>query len=324
MDYNKELERLASLLSYKQYATIIKDVAWIFEMALKELYIQQINFFERHKNNSILNKEYKNFLKKERELLPDFDIKRTSFAEIGFLFYKTNFNQLIELRINKPLTFAENIPWREIRETRNTIVHTTHNNVDRNIALRFIDYVQIYLRETRLTETTRVISELKCYSCSELIDREWKFCPNCGVNLSLRCKKCGAELEPQWKICPVCSTPREGLKVKNPTEIFKNYCQAVWSDGFLNKEENDFLKRKQMELGLSDEEAKEVENKYAPQNAIRFRDMIESCMTDNHIDDNEKGHLRKKADDLSLDHKLANSIYLASINSKIGIPLFDE
>jgi len=325
MDYSVELERINTLLSNKEYKTIVRDVGWLFEMALKDLYNQQIEFFERNKDNTILANEYRQLLVTQEETYPNFDIKRATFAQISHLFFKSNFNQLIELRINTPLTFTKSIPWREIRNLRNLIVHTNNARVTRKKTLKFIDYVQTYLKETKLTGSTTIISELNCYSCHELIDRGWNFCPNCRANLSLKCKsnKCGIELMPQWTVCPECSTPREGIKVENPGKIYGYYCQAVWSDGFLNKDENYFLKQKQKELGLDNLESKKIERKHAPENAIRFRDMVESCLTDGRIDNTEKKHLRERADKLSLNHELANSIYLASVNDKIGIPLFE-
>jgi predicted RNA-binding Zn-ribbon protein involved in translation (DUF1610 family)/uncharacterized protein with HEPN domain len=322
MDYNVELEKIDTLLTKKQYKTIVRDVGWLFEMALKDLYKQQIDFFERNKDNAILAKEYRHLLVIQEETFSGFDIEKETFARISHLFFKTNFNQLIELRINTPLTFTRTIPWRDIREMRNRILHTKNVTVDRKLALKFIDYLQTYLKETKLTESVTPVGETKCYSCHELIDRSWKFCPNCGVELSLRCKKCGHELKPEWIVCPHCNTPRDGVKVGHPGNIYGYYCQAVWSDGFLNRDENHFLQRKQKELGLDDAEAKKIERKHAPENAVRFRDMVESCLTDGHIDESEKNHLRDKANSIALDHDLANSIYLASVNDKIGVPLF--
>ena len=324
MNYIEELEKIDKLLANKHYQTIIRNIGWLFEMAFKDLYKQQIDFFERNKSNPILSKEYNKLLKTKQKYLPDFDVDRTSFAQISYFFYKTNFNQLIELRINTPLTFTQRLPWREIRELRNILVHTDNRKITRKETLKFIDYLQTYLKETKLTESSIPVSELTCYSCQKPIYREWKYCPNCGANLSLRCKKCGTKLQPHWAVCPKCSTPREGVKVENPKKIYGYYCQAVWSDGYLNREENVFLRKKQKELGLEPEEARKIELKFAPNNAIRFRDMVESCLTDDKIDSKERVHLRKKADELSLDHKLANIIYLSCMNEWRGIPLFDE
>jgi RNA polymerase subunit RPABC4/transcription elongation factor Spt4 len=324
IDYHKELERLDKHLTNKNYTTIIREIGYVFEMALKDLYTQQIEFFERNKNNKILNKEYKKLKEKQEKDFPDFNIDRVSFAQISWFFYKTNFNQLIELRVNSPLTFSNKIPWKEIRQLRNQITHTNKKVTDREIVLRFIDYLQVYLKETKLTESIVPVDEAHCYYCKIPIDRNWNFCPNCGVDLSLTCKNCGADLLPSWSVCPICSTPREGVKVENPQEIYMYYCQAVWSDGFLNREENKYLQRKQKELGLNEKVAKQIENQYAPVNAVRFRDMIESCMTDDHVDDKERSYLREKANELGIDHRLANSIFNSCLSDIINIPLFDE
>jgi hypothetical protein len=51
---------------------------------------------------------------------------------------------------------------------------------------------------------------------------------------------------------------------------------------------------------------------------------VESCLVDGKIDDAEKEYLRKKAEELMLNHEMANSIFLACVNSIIGEPLFVE
>jgi len=85
-----------------------------------------------------------------------------------------------------------------------------------------------------------------------------------------------------------------------------------------------FLKKKKRELGLNDEKSKKIENMYAPEKAVRFRDVVESCLVDGKIDDAEKEYLRKKAEELMLNHEMANSIFLACVNSIVGEPLFED
>lgn len=127
-----------------------------------------------------------------------------------------------------------------------------------------------------------------------------------------------------WVVCPQCNTPRAGVRVEKANLVYKHYCMAVWSDGYLSKPENIFLKKKRDELGLSVEDAEKIESKYAPVNAIRFRDSIEGCLTDHTIDEKEKKFLRNKADELSISHDLANSIFLSCVNAKIKLPLFEN
>ena len=324
MEYKKELKRIDALLSNKQYRTIARDVGWLFEMALKELYRRQIDFFEANPDNKYLLKPYHRMLDVQEELYPEFNVERATFAQLSDLFIKTRFYELIELRINKPLAFSRKVPLTEIRKVRNYLLHRKNVSITRNSTLRYIDYLKTYLTETGLLNTDVLIGEVSCYSCHSLVDRSWKFCPSCGVSLSSKCKTCGNFLKPTWAVCPVCSAPRGGVKMEKPEEVYGYYCQAVWTDGFLNREESMFLKRKQKELGLSDADAGRVERDYAPENTIRFRDMIESCLTDGIIDDNEKRYLRSKADELGINHELANSVYLASINDIIEDLLFDD
>jgi len=322
IDYHVELNRIETYLVDRNYNTVVKDVGWLFEMALKDLYKQQIKFFERNKENDILASEYDKFISTQDNLFSNFNIDRESFARISYLFYKTEFNKLIELRINHPLTFSNQIPWKDIRELRNLVVHD-NSKITRNTAIKFINYIATYIKETRLNETIIVIGEIKCFSCNELVDKNWKYCPSCGANMAECCSKCGTKLKTSWQICPECQTPRSGVKLEKPSLVYKYYCQAVWSDGYLNHEENLFLKMKRSELGLDESTAEKIENRFAPINALRFRDYVEACLIDNLIDDAEKDHLREKTDELNLSHDLANSIYLACINFRTSVPLFD-
>jgi RNA polymerase subunit RPABC4/transcription elongation factor Spt4 len=324
MDYKEELRKIDKLLSDQSYNIIIRNVGWLFEIAMKEIYKKQIDFFETNISNEILSKEYQKLLAKQNDMFDDFDIEKATFFQIIKLFHESNFNQLIELRINKPLTFGYDIPLHRIRKLRNKVTHDKEINVLRDTAYRFISYLKIYLKETELVDEDVVVGENRCYSCYRLIDRHWNYCPDCGSDLSFKCKSCGLELKSTWAVCPKCSTPREGVKVSDPDAVYGYYCQAVWSDAFLNREEILFLKKKKRELGLNDEKSKKIENMYAPEKAVRFRDVVESCLVDGKIDDAEKEYLRKKAEELMLNHEMANSIFLACVNSIIGEPLFVE
>jgi RNA polymerase subunit RPABC4/transcription elongation factor Spt4 len=204
------------------------------------------------------------------------------------------------------------------------LVHNPPSEIDRKEALKYIDYIKTYIHETKLSAQLISVGELSCYSCDSLVDDKWKYCPSCGVDLSEVCKKCGEILKPEYVICPKCETPRSGVKVEKPNIIYKYYCQAVWSDGYLSFEENTFLKLKRKELGLDIITAEMIESKYAPLNAIRFRDSVETCLIDGAVDEREKRHLKKFANDLSLTHDLANSIYLACLKIVNVEPLFED
>ena len=323
IDYNKELEDLERFLREEQYEEVVRNVGWIFEMALKELYRLQIDFFELNKDNEILVKEYRNFISIQEELYPNFDINRATFAQISYLFFKTNFNQLIELRINKPVTWSKKLPWKEIRQLRNYITHTDLIKVNRSTALDFIRYVNTYLEEVKLLENVYYLGEEKCYSCGEPVDKTWNYCPNCGASLSDKCSTCGQILKPEWIICPVCHTPRAAVYNTDPAEIYEYYCEAAWSDGVISPAENAFLLKKRDEMELSKKVAEEIEQKYAPLNAIRFRDIVEISLLDGHIDEKEKEFLQRKAHEFNLDEHVANAVYKACLKQNTESPLFE-
>lgn len=49
----------------------------------------------------------------------------------------------------------------------------------------------------------------RCYKCNYDILPEFKFCPNCRVELRNECIKCGKELKHSWTICPYCGKDQE-------------------------------------------------------------------------------------------------------------------
>ncbi len=45
---------------------------------------------------------------------------------------------------------------------------------------------------------------LKCFECDFMINDDYKFCPNCKVNLKKECLSCKKELSWNFKYCPYC------------------------------------------------------------------------------------------------------------------------
>lgn len=48
-----------------------------------------------------------------------------------------------------------------------------------------------------------------CPECGTKISPEYKFCPNCKINLDNTCANCGGKLNVHWKCCPACGTGTE-------------------------------------------------------------------------------------------------------------------
>ncbi|WP_291569086.1 MULTISPECIES: SPFH domain-containing protein [unclassified Clostridium] len=56
---------------------------------------------------------------------------------------------------------------------------------------------------------------VKCKKCSTEIDKNSKFCPECGetINLKIKCIKCNAEIQDGVKFCPECGSPQNTKKL---------------------------------------------------------------------------------------------------------------
>jgi len=51
-----------------------------------------------------------------------------------------------------------------------------------------------------------------CFHCETPISQDFKFCPNCKVNLRIECGGCKKEIIEGWKICPYCGVKNKKQK----------------------------------------------------------------------------------------------------------------
>ncbi len=54
-----------------------------------------------------------------------------------------------------------------------------------------------------------------CLQCETPISQDFKFCPNCKVNLKIECRSCKKEIIDGWKICPYCGEKQKKKQKKS-------------------------------------------------------------------------------------------------------------
>jgi RNA polymerase subunit RPABC4/transcription elongation factor Spt4 len=287
VDYKREIDEAVNLLEKKSYNAIVTRCSWMLEQGLKTLYSQQLVFFTSEVLSESDKEEFKSFQEIMDEEFPHFKLNIITLGGLIKLFHITRMFSLIERRLDVRLTFSKQINWRKLKNIRNNITHDNYN-ASKEQAMDFIHYAKVFIYETKLIDDIGPTpEEYRCHECGSLIEKNWNFCPHCGMNLTKYCKKCNAKLSQHWTMCPECQTPRSGVVVKDPNSMYAKYCEAVWADGVLTRDEKLFLEQKRDELGIDEIDADMIEVKYAPRKAIRFRDMVEATLIDCIIDDNE-------------------------------------
>jgi RNA polymerase subunit RPABC4/transcription elongation factor Spt4 len=311
INYKEQFQKISHHLFDGDYNSVISKSAWVMEQGLKKLYKDQLAYFETEESASCIERESLESITKDK--FPNFDINMATLGYIIKFYHVTRFFDLLQNRLDVRLTFTRKLPWTKIVNVRNSITHDDFI-AKKEVAIDFIHYTKVFIYETGLDDRYNEKHKFnKCHECSSIVDVDWNYCANCGADLAEKCKKCGEPLKQSWSICPSCKTPRGGVKLKDPVTMYKHYCEAVWVDGVLTKEEKNFLDRKREELGLSIDKAHEIEKIFTPMEAILFREAVEATLVDRVIDDDERDYLRRRAYELGVSEKMANEIFNACL-----------
>ena len=311
INYKEEFKKISHYIFEEDYNSVISKSAWLLEQGMKQLFVDQIEYFESGSNCK--EADYHAFQDIVEKEFANFDITKATLGYIVKFYHVTRFFDLLQNRLDVRLTFTRKLPWRYIVKTRNEITHAKFI-AKKETAIDFIHFIKVFIYESGIDDRYEETHKSnKCHECRGVVDSDWNYCANCGADLSVKCKRCGAKLKQSWSICPECQYPRVGVKMKDPATMYKHYCEAVWADGVMTKEEKQFLDRKREELGITIEEAQEIERLYTPLEAIRFRDAVEATLVDGVIDDDERSYLRRKASELGVSEKIANEIFNACL-----------
>ncbi len=116
-------------------------------------------------------------------------------------------------------------------------------------------------------ELVASFEKIMCYNCHYHIEEDFRFCPNCEIQLLDNCKRCSKQVKTNWKICPYCwDKIEEEVKEeeKNTEEKKKSFFSNLFSSEKKEIENKKTVKikveKKESKLDEKDQKVLEVEN----------------------------------------------------------------
>ncbi len=237
-------------------------------------------------------------------------------------------NRFTEHDLNK---VKRRIVWREVSDLRNLATHDTgRESLDQDDATQMFTWLKLFLHDTGLlhvagsaqepTTMDAVSVSAECPACSNEISNRWHFCPFCGAARSPTCASCMRVLEPEFRICPFCESPVRGHDHADAQakHHFLLVCRGAYLDHVVNRREREMLEQLRLELGLTYEEAEEIERECALPGVLEYQGLLEIVFLDGVIDERERTFLDRKAEALGLDPELVAHIehaYLQTVST---------
>lgn len=301
MNYLSEFKKADEAFHLQNYDSCIRISGKLVETGLKDLYKRQEEWYNS-KNQSF---DLASSFSETHKGFENFSISRSGLSRLLQFYHLSGMWDEVRVRVNSNLHFTQRIPWRHLRCVRNDATHGSES-LSREHAVEFLHHLKVFMYECELAEDLDeikpdFIQQSNCRSCDRSLSKDWKYCPNCGEHHVIKCMKCGARLEPNWKICPHCNDQSRSDQLTSETErLYRAYCEAIWADHVVNADERDLLRRKRLELGLTEDKAEEIEKTVINPLIVQFIGLVEAVLIDNVIDENELEFLRGKSEKMEI------------------------
>lgn len=306
-------------LETREYNSCVADCGRLFELAMREL-VREL------KQECKKASHQKEIIAAERAVAgksTDKTFHAFGLGElIAFYFKGDIFTHLQELKTSN-LHYTKQIDWKRVSRLRNLAIHGANKPgqvISDMDAMQMVSWLKAFLLETEL------ISGLeppypdpppgpnlsRCPKCNMPMESGWKYCPGCGATARNICPNCQREINPDWKICPFCETRNctdvPGVTLTAAKNEYHNMCRGVYIDNIVSARERLMLDKLRLELGLTSDEAAELERSCAPPEIIDYQAAVEAACLDGTIDDIERNFLDRKRSLLKLDPDLAAEI----------------
>ncbi len=312
--FRKKLEAADSLYLRESYAACIRECGAIFEKGMRELLhnllpvieeLQQRRMIEDAENLIGAGKAFGTF----------------HLTQLEGLYRQAGIFDMLRKHVKSPLRKTRRIDWKTMISWRNEAVHECRE-FSPDEAMQMLIWTRSFLYECGLVPSGHQQDsppkadqpQKSCAGCSGSIKEEWAYCPGCGMRLSLTCRSCKRILMPDFRICPYCETqvPLCSEQAQQISEKVRSeyaiLCRGAWLDGIINARERLLLNQVRLELGLSDAEADDIEQREAPPGVINYLRLVEGALADGVISKEERAFLNRKAASLGIDPADANEL----------------
>lgn len=312
--YDRRLVEIEQLIKSVQYCACIRECGSVFETGLRDLVQHLIQESEdAGKRNEILAAERK--IAKGGE-----SFKKFGLGQLVGLYAEAKIFDQLRTMLKTPLSKVKRISWNDVVSLRNQATHDElAAGYDEGDALQMYFWLKVFLYETNLAGNAKVLKAKEdvslltgesCPACKASLQKEWKFCPECGTCIHLICAGCGEKLGPKFKICPYCETRLRGTTPAGfkAEQEYEAHFRGAYLDKHVNEHEREALEQKRLELGLSTDEAEAIESRCIPRNEAEYHRLVEGVYVDGLVNEAERAFLNLKMEQLKIDSRTATLI----------------
>lgn len=314
-NYEAALEKAGRLLADGQVQECVMLCGTAFEQGLRDIMSRLYSSLDREDREALTMAE--------KELTGGKSYQNFTLGEFTGLLRAGPLKKFMKRIARSDMRKCQRIDWNEVKEWRNAAAHgKEHLGLDFSDAEQMLIWLKVFLYDCELIRQTDETAELvpptlssKCPDCGQALQPGWKYCPYCGISRINTCSTCKrGPLEPDWTICPYCEeliVRRGAWRSDAETKAratYRTMCKGAYLDGVVSPLERALLNEKRLELGLTSEEAEDIERQIAPKSILAYYHAVEAALIDGEISTMERDYLSRKAVELSVDEWTAEEI----------------
>ena len=318
--YDTRVREIEALLNTDKHVACVRECGSLIEPALRELLLNLMRDLDNVNAKSELLAAERAFAK------GDETVKRFGLGQLVGLYREANVFDKLRKHLTSNVQKVNRINWNAVVSMRNAAAHDEAKaEISQDDAAQMLLWLKTLLYDTELLGNPTIVEPVNqlqhpkvidsCPECRAVLDKKWKFCPACGTCVYNVCSACNRELSPDFKICPYCETPIRGTTASAQALYeYEILCRGAYLDHVVNARERKMLDEGRLKLGLSTEEAEEIERRCAPANILQYTGIVEAACLDGSISVGERHFLDRKIKELKLDPEIAAEIEKEMLN----------